>query len=78
MRHLAFRTCFLQSVFPLSLFLILKRAQSGCNSELVFIFSGETGFAGLAKNPEFVAAIQKSFANQEKKTIYEGNIFMIR
>ena len=30
-------------------------------------FSGETGFAALAKNPEFVAAIQKSFANQENK-----------
>ena len=30
-------------------------------------FSGETGFAALAKNTEFVAAIQKSFANQENK-----------
>jgi hypothetical protein len=35
--------------------------------DFLFICSGETGFAGLAKNPEFVAAIQKSFANQENK-----------
>jgi hypothetical protein len=28
------------------------------------LFSGERNFTGLSKNPEFAAAIQKSFANQ--------------
>jgi hypothetical protein len=53
--------------------------KSICNIAMVdifyFLLSGETGFAALAKNPEFVAAIQKSFANQENKR--RQNVFNI-
>jgi hypothetical protein len=31
---------------------------------IISLYSVEGGFTGLAKNPEFAAAIQKSFANQ--------------